>query len=82
MLDTGLAIRVAGEVPMAASSDRWLAIKELAALVGVSERSVRRWIADGEPGLEVLRIGGVIRVRPCPHTSSSRPSDEGSESDL
>lgn len=42
---------------------RWLAPKELAAHIGVHVRTVRRWIAGREQAIEVMRVGGVVRVR-------------------
>ena len=53
-------------------SDRWLTLQELADDLRVTERSIRRWIAAGEKQIDVLRIGGVTRVRlvrDCLHTS-------------
>ena len=41
----------------------WLTLEEMGVHLRVTERSIRRWIAAGEPQLEVLRIGGIVRVR-------------------
>lgn len=45
------------------SDARWLAPKEFAAHLGVHLITVRRWIARAEPSIEVLRVGGIVRVR-------------------
>ena len=39
----------------------YLSAKEVASLVGVSLRTVRRWIAEGT--LPAARVGGVVRIR-------------------
>lgn len=43
----------------AQAKDEWLyGAKAIADFVGVTERTVRRWIADDEPGFPVLRGKG------------------------
>jgi excisionase family DNA binding protein len=42
--------------------DRLLTYSETAELLGVSERSVRRWAADGR--IETVSLGRLVRVRP------------------
>jgi excisionase family DNA binding protein len=37
-----------------------LTVKQTAATMQVSERSVRRWIADGR--IEIVRVGRCIRI--------------------
>ncbi len=39
----------------------YLSAKEVATLLGVSLRTVRRWIAEGT--LPAARLGGVVRIR-------------------
>lgn len=56
------------------SEPRWLTPKEFAAIVGVHVITVRRWIAAADPSIDVLRIGGVVRVRIHATSCTSMPS--------
>jgi excisionase family DNA binding protein len=42
------------------TSDRFLKLKEVQDLLGVSRTTVWRWVA--EHGLKVVRVGGVVRI--------------------
>jgi excisionase family DNA binding protein len=60
----------------------WRTLDELADELRVSRRTVERWIARGEPGLDVLRLGGTVRARlvsPCvgPCRNASDPTPTG-----
>ncbi len=46
---------------MMAGQDRFLRLKEVQAMLGVSRSTVWRWHA--ERGLKVVTIGGVTRIR-------------------
>ena len=51
---------------MKSKSDDFLTVKQVAALLGVSERTVRRWISPAQPPRERLacyRIGRLVRIR-------------------
>lgn len=65
------------------SDQVWLSVKAFAAHIDVGERTIRRWIAEGAEGLEVLRIGGIIRVRAkreaIGNDWQNMPSSHGSE---
>jgi excisionase family DNA binding protein len=44
----------------------YLSVKQVASLLGVSERTVRRWISPAQPPRERLacyRIGRLVRIR-------------------
>jgi excisionase family DNA binding protein len=43
----------------------WRTLDELADELRVSRRTVERWIARGEPGLDVLRLGGTATGDPA-----------------
>lgn len=44
------------------SIQQLLTVADVAAALKVSERAVRRWIADGD--LPVVRLGRAVRIRP------------------
>jgi excisionase family DNA binding protein len=51
---------------MKSKNDEFLTVKEVASLLGVSERTVRRWISPAQPPGERLacyRIGRLVRIR-------------------
>ena len=43
------------------NADRFLNLKDVQAMLGVSRSTVWRWIA--EHGLKVVRVGGTVRIR-------------------
>lgn len=43
------------------TNDRFLKLKDIQALLGVSRTTVWRW--EAEHGLKVVRVGDVVRVR-------------------
>jgi excisionase family DNA binding protein len=51
-----------GSMAREPDDDRLLTYSETAELLGVSERSVRRWAADGR--IETVALGRLVRVRP------------------
>ncbi len=51
-----------GRMAREPDDDRLLTYSETAELLGVSERSVRRWAADGR--IETVSLGRLVRVRP------------------
>lgn len=53
---------------------RWRTVKEFAVWLGAGERSVRRWLADGNLGLDAVRVGGLLRVRLSPWATSPNGS--------
>jgi excisionase family DNA binding protein len=50
------------DAPAPVGRDPLLTAKEVASLLRLSERTVRRMIADGQ--LSVVRIGRSVRIRP------------------
>ena len=48
-------------VPQHMSQDRFLKLKEVQTMFGVSRSTVWRWQA--EHGLKVIRVGDVVRIR-------------------
>lgn len=61
-------------------TERWLTAKEFAHHIGVHLVTVRRWISRAEPAIEVMRVGGIVRVRlratschsvPSPHSEQT-----------
>jgi hypothetical protein len=77
---------------MATSHDReWMTVHEFAELMRVDERTVRRWIKRGTPGLDVLSLSerttrvrmsvNASYVRNCPQLSSSLREKSGAHSD-
>jgi excisionase family DNA binding protein len=53
---------------------QWYPPKQFAAYMGVHLITVRRWIARGEPSIEVIRVGGIVRVRLRATTCYPMPS--------
>ncbi|WP_184521093.1 helix-turn-helix domain-containing protein [Muricoccus pecuniae] len=54
-----VASTTAGETD--AANDRLLTLQEVGDLIGISQRTLRRWRRDGH--LQSVRIAGTVRVR-------------------
>jgi excisionase family DNA binding protein len=51
---------------MKSKNDEFMTVKQVASRLGVSERTVRRWISPAQPPGERLasyRIGRLVRIR-------------------
>ncbi|NQV85467.1 MAG: helix-turn-helix domain-containing protein [Woeseiaceae bacterium] len=61
---------VSGQNEPRATDEPLLTVAEIAQSCQVCERTVRRWIADGD--LPVVRFGRLVRIRPRDHLALIR----------